>query len=93
LTCSNGSAHERQRRSALHAVAPKRDCSSVSADPHKGQRTDATGGDSVSGIGPGRRGAAPGGAIPAEASFRRPEAEIQSDDHAGDSCVRISTSE
>ena len=37
LKCSNGSAHSRQRCNDLQAVAPKRDVSTVSAEPQRGQ--------------------------------------------------------
>jgi hypothetical protein len=64
--CSNGSRHDRQRRSAVQGVGPNRENSSVRGAPHCGHRTADDGGTSVSGIGPAARGAArPGGAMPA----------------------------
>ena len=55
--CSNGSRQVVHRRSAVHAVGPKRDSSSVARDPHCGQGTTVDGASSVSGIGPSVRGA------------------------------------
>ena len=93
LTCSNGSAQERQRRRAVQAVGPNRDTSSVSAAPHCGHATVCDGGVSVSGMGaPAAFGPIrSGGATPASASLRRPSSEIQSVDHGGLKVVRTST--
>ena len=56
LKCSNGSAHSRQRCNDLHAVAPKRDVSSVSVEPQRGQGSRGATGRNVIGIGvPGSR--------------------------------------
>ena len=85
LTCSNGSAQARQRRSALHAVAPKRDDLlgvGRAARGHGDARSRAA--TRVSGTGPGGVGAAPARA--ARSRPRRacagPSAVIQSVVHA-----------
>src|SRR5437764_1466256 len=94
FTCSKGSRQLSHRNSALHAVAPNAAVRVVSAEPQRGQGTGShsasSGGDEtlippeppcvvrVSGTGPGRAGAAWGGAIPAADSLRRPSAVIQS---------------
>src|SRR5690606_19603867 len=93
LRCSNGSAHSRQRYSALHAVPLKRESCSAAVLPHRGHRTVADGGLSTSGTGPAAgRGAGPGGAIPASASLRLPSELIQSLLHGGCRTTRTSTS-
>jgi hypothetical protein len=43
LKRSNGSRQVRQRQSALHGVEPKREISSVSVLPQRGQATGASG--------------------------------------------------
>src|SRR3954447_24752916 len=94
LTCSNGSPHERQRRSALQAVAPNSLSSTVSVEPHSGQAAVRRGGAGGRGGGGGGGGGGPpapagpgagrGGPPPPWASWRRPASLIQSVVQAGD---------
>ena len=73
LTCSKGSRQLRQRRSALQAVAPNSESSSVSAEPQSGQDAVRRVGPRFSGTGPAARtGAFPGGAMPPAAACGGP---------------------
>ena len=61
-----------QRYSALQAVEPNSEISSVRGEPHCGQRIWRAVGSSVSGIGPDVEGAGPGGEMPAAARAAGP---------------------
>ncbi len=85
-----GSPHALQRCRDLQAVALNSAVRRVSTEPQRGQGAGG-GAVSVSGIGPDRRGAGVGGAMPLAASLRWPSLVIQSVDQGGASWVLMVT--
>ena len=90
LTPSKGSPQALQRCRDLQAVALNSAVRRVSAEPQRGQAAGG-GAVSVSGMGPDRRGAGVGGAMPLADSLRWPSSVIQSVVQGGASWVLIVT--
>ena len=61
-----------QRYDALQAVGPNSETTSTAGEAQRGQVSARRVGIRLSGTGPSRRGAAPGGEMPCSRSARRP---------------------